>query len=273
MPELPPQTLMAELCYPEAPVLDAGSLLAGVRHRRPDAELVDGERGAILVSYRDIHEQYPESRSAPLVNAITTAVVDESLRDLTHTAWEQAGPALLGCRYSLLVTEFLGREVDSTTRLATFQAVLRAVVDATAPVATWWPASQQALDPAVAVEDPLRGAINVRKFPDLDDPDVAQLDTLGLGQLGLPDLQCHYRFLDSELLADRFVRIAREMAGGATPPTAAIRGITLHQRWPVQSAPALRGPARAVLTVDPGQPFTVATHTRRGTDSARSAYD
>ncbi len=264
---------MAELCYPTAPALEARTLLAGVRRWRPDAELVDGERGAILVSYRDVHEQYPESRSAPLVNAITTAVADDSPRDLTHTAWPGAGAALGSCRYSLLITEFLGREVETTVRLATFQAVLAAVVAATAPAATWWPASQQAVEPATAAADPLAGALNVRLHPDPDDEDVAILDTLGLGQLGLPDLQCHYRYLNSELLGARFADLARGMAGGDTPPTAAVRGITVHQRWPVQAAPALRGPARPVLSVDPGAPFLVVEHTRRGTDSRRSAYD
>jgi len=273
MPELPPQTLRAELCYPTAPKLDARTLLAAVRRSRLDADLVDGERGAILISYRDIHEQYPESRSAPLVNAITTAVADQSARDLTHTTWPGAGEALGNCRYSLLVTEFLGREVDSTVRLAVFQAVLSAVVSATAPAATWWPASEQALEPAYAAEDPMRGVVNLRNFPDPDDEDVAVLDTIGMAQLGLPDLQCHYRYLNTDLLAVRFIDLARGMAGGATPPTAAIRGITMHQRWPVQSAPALRAPVRPVLTVDPGAPFAVVEHTRRGTDSRRSAYD
>lgn len=273
MPELPSQTLMAELCYSESPALDAGSLLAAVRRHRPDAELADGERGAILITYRAIHQEYPESRSAPLVNAITTPVPDQAVRDLTHTGWEQAAAALRECRYSLLVTEFLGREVDSVQRLAAFHAVLRAVIVATSPRATWWPASRQAVDPRLIAADPLSGVINVRHLPDLRDPDVGLLDTLGLAQLGLPDLQCHYRYLNTELLTELFDRTAREMVAEATPPLAAVRGITRHQRWPVRSAPALLGPARPVLTVDPGEPFSAGADTRRGTDTRHSAYD
>jgi hypothetical protein len=273
MPELPSQTLVAELCYLAPPALSAAELLAAMRAYRPDAELVDGERGAILVSYRAVRDQYPESRSAPLVSGVTTAVADHSERDLRHTAWAQAGEALARCRYSLLVTEFVRREVDSAVRVAAFQSALRAMVETTRPLATWWPASQQAVEPEVAAADPLRGAVNIRHFPDLDEEEVSLLDTLGLAQLGLPDLQCHYRHLSTELLAERFGQIARELAGGATPPTAAIRGITLHQRWPVYSAPALRGPTRPVLTVDPGAPFVVAERTRRGTDSRHQAYD
>jgi hypothetical protein len=264
---------MAELCYAESPVLHAAAVLAGVCRYRPDAELADGERGAILMSYRSVREEYPESRSAPLVTAITTPVADQAQRDLTHTAWAQAGAALFGCRYSLVVTEFLGREVDTATRLAAFRAVLRAVIESTAPLATWWPASQQAVDPRVVALDPLAGAVNVRQVPDGNDPDVGVVDTLGLSQLGLPDLQCHFRYLNSELLADLFGRTAREMVAGGTPPLAAIRGITRHQRWPVRSAPPLVGPVRPVLTVDPGQPFVVGADTRRGTDTRHSAYD
>lgn len=269
---------MAELCYPTVTILDAGALLGGVRRFRPDAELVDGERGAILLSYREVHEQYPESRSAPLVNAVTTAVADRTARDLTHTAWEGAAEALAGCGYSLLITEFLGREVDSAVRLSAFGGVLRTVVEATAPLATWWPASRQALAPEAVAADPLRGVVNVRHFPASalngdDDPDVGMIDTLGLAQLSLPDLQCHFRYLNSALLDDLFARVARDMAVTASPPMAAIRGITRHQRWPVTAGQPLVGPARPVLTVDPGAPFAVVTHTRRGTDSRRSACD
>jgi hypothetical protein len=264
---------MAELCFPAVPTLDAQALLAGVRRFRPDAELVDGERGAILLSYREIHEEYPESRSAPLVNAITTAVADQNARDLTHTRWAGAGEALAECGYSLLITEFLGREVDASVRLAAFQGVLTTVIEATQPLATWWPASRQALEPAVAAQDALLGALNVRSIPDPDDADEGVVDTLGLAQLGLPDLQCHFRYLNPELLAELFGSLAREMATTSTPPMATVRGITRYQRWPVRSAPHLFGPARRVLAVDPGAPFAVATHTRRGTDSRHSAYD
>ncbi len=261
------------MCYPAAPALDAGALLAGVRRYRPDAELVDGERGAILLHYREIGDEYPESRSAPLVNAITTPVADSTGRDLSQTSWAQAGPALGRCGYSLVVTEFLGREVDSATRVAAFHGVLRTVIEVTDPLATWWPASGHALAPEVAAEQPLRGAVNVRRFPDPDDPDVCLVDTLGLAQLGLPDLQCHSRYLNSDLVAELFAQVAAEMVSTATPPLAAIRGITRYQRWPVTSATPLVGPARPVLTVDPGEPFVVVTHTRRGTDSRHSAYD
>jgi hypothetical protein len=220
-----------------------------------------------------VHDEYPESRSAPLVTAVTTAVADHSERDLRYTGWAGAGEALRRCRYSLLVTEFVRREVDIPVRVAVFASALRAMVAITRPLATWWPASQQAVEPEVAAADPLRAVVNVRSFPDPDDPEVALLDTLGLAQLGLPDLQCHYRHLSTELLADRFGRVAREMVTAATPPTAAIQGITLHQRWPVYSAAPLRGPNRPVLTVDPGTPFMVLERTHRGTDSRHQAYD
>ncbi len=274
MPELPSQTLMAELCYLAPPALSAADLLAGMRVRRPDAQLVDGERGrdpgqlprrprrvpgepVRSAGHRRHHRRRRPARAGP---------------DATPR-WAGAAEALSRCRYSLLVTEFVHREVDVRVRLSAFAGALRAMVELTRPLATWWPASQQAVQPEVAAADPIRGAVNIRHFPDPADDEVAVLDTLGLAQLGLPDLQCHYRHLNTELLADRFARTAREMADGASPPAAAIRGITVHQRWPVCAAPALHGPARSALTVDPGAPFAVQERTRRGTDSRHQAYD
>lgn len=263
MSEHPPQTIQVALCFAQVPRLDPAAILGAIRQQRPDADLVDGERnGAVLVRYRRLSEQYPGARTAPLLNAITTPVEDLDQRDLTHSGgWKQAAEVLRRCRYSLLVTEFLGRDVATATRLSAYQAALAAVIEATRPLATWWPVSRQALPPDQAAQDPLRGLVNVRTFtePPFADPrdeDVALMDTLGLGQLGLPDLQCHFRYLDRDLMTDLMTNATRFLAGGGRF-TGAMRGLTAHQQWPVRPARALAGPGRAVLTVDPGSPFLV----------------
>ncbi len=258
MSEHPPQTIQVELCFAQSPRLDPEAILGAIRQKHPDADLVDGERnGAVLVRYRKLSELYPDARSAPLLNAITTPVEDHDGRDLTHSgSWAQAAEVLGRCRYSLLVTEFLGREVDTATRLSAYQVALAAVIGATGPLATWWPASRLALPPADAARDPMLGLVNIRTFADPRDPDVTLMDTLGLGQLGLPDLQCHFRYLDRALMADLMTNAARFLAGGGQF-TGAMRGLTMYQQWPVARSRALTRPGRAILSIDPGAPFAV----------------
>jgi hypothetical protein len=206
------------------------------------------------VTYALLRNMYPDARSAPLLTAITRPIEDPEPRDLSHTRWPRAIEVLGGCRHSLLLTEFLGRDVDTGNRLGVYGAALGAVIEATRPAAVWWPGSQQALPPGEPVGDPVGALVNVRTFHDPTDPDVAIMDTLGMAQLGLPDLQCHFRYLGTDLMAGLLRNAARyQYEGGRI--TDAIRGFTVHQRWAVRSGSALAEPVRQVLTIDPGVPF------------------
>jgi hypothetical protein len=254
VPVRAPQTLMAELCFAESPALDAGQILEAIRLARPDADLTDTE-GNLLITYGLLQNMYPDARSAPLLSAITRPIEDTEPRDLSQSRrWPEAAQVLAGCRYSLLVTEFLGRDVDPRSRLAAYQAAVQAVISCTSPLATWWPGSQQAVRPADLAGDPLRGPVNVRLFEQPDDPDVAVMDTLGMTQLGLVDLQCHFRYLDRDMMTDLLRNAARFLFEGGDLE-GAVRGFTQHQRWPVRPRAALVGPDRPTLSIDPGGPF------------------
>lgn len=249
-----PQTLMAELCFAQAPLVDAADILHRVRQARPDADLTIAE-GSLIITYGLLCNMYPDARRAPLLNAITRPVPDGQPRDISQCAWDRAAEVLATCRYSLLVTEFLGRDVAVSDRLEAYQTALAAVIGATGPQVVWWPGSGQAVPPGEVSEDPLVGLINVRIFADPADPDVALMDTLGLSQLGLPDLQCHFRYLDRDLMRGLLHNAARfQFQHG--PLTEAVRGFTQHQRWPVHPAESLAGPARPMITIDPGEPFS-----------------
>jgi Domain of unknown function (DUF4261) len=245
---------MAELCFAERPAMDARRVLDAARLVRPDADLTESD-GNLLLTYGLLRNMYPDARSAPLLSAITRPVADTEPRDLSHSrSWPAAAEVLAGCRYSLLITEFLGRDVDPRSRVEALHAALRAVISVTSPVASWWPGSRQAVPPELLTEDSLRGLVNVRTFEDPEDPDVAIMDTLGMTQLGLPDLECHFRYLDRELMTGLLRNAARFLVEGGEID-GAIRGLTQHQRWAVRPRPPAQGPQRPSLSIDPGLPF------------------
>jgi hypothetical protein len=267
MSEAPPQTLMTELCFATAPTLDAEQILAAIRRVRPDADLVPDEQGggAVVIAYRELRNIYPDTRSAMLLNAITAPVAEspDHVRDLRYTRdWAQAARALGESRYAVLVADLLGRDVPPTVRMEAYQAALAAVVEAAAPLATWWPGSQQAVRPDQAVADPLRALVNVRLHTEPggeEGEEIAVMDTLGLYAFGLPDLQCRFRYLDRGLMAN-LLRNAADFLfrGGKFGLDRPMRGFTEEQRWPVLPASTIIGPERPTLTLDPGEPFTAA---------------
>jgi hypothetical protein len=245
---------MAELCFDRRPRLDPRRVLAAVRQVRPDADLTEAD-GNLVITYSLLRNMYPDARSAPLLSAITGPVDDTDGRDLSDSrGWTAAARVLGRCRYSLLVIEFLGRDVDSRSRVEAYHAAVLAAVTSTRPLATWWPGSRQAVAPRELTGDPLRGLVNVRTVPDATDPELTVTDTLGLTQLGLPDLQCHYRHLHPERMAGLLRGLAGQLLAGGVPRE--VRGLTVYQTWPVRPDVALIGPDRATLSIDPGSPFT-----------------
>jgi hypothetical protein len=200
-----------------------------------------------------------------LLNAITAPVAEspDHVRDLRYTRdWAQAARALGESRYAVLVADLLGRDVPPTVRMEAYQAALAAVVEAAAPLATWWPGSQQAVRPDQAVADPLRALVNVRLHTEPggeEGEEIAVMDTLGLYAFGLPDLQCRFRYLDRGLMASLLRNSADFLfRGGKFGPDRPMRGFTEEQRWPVTPAATIIGPERPTLTFDPGEPFSAA---------------
>lgn len=260
MSDSPVQALMTELCFAAPPSLDPERILAGVRRVRPDADLLPDAGGPLVIAYRELRNMYADARSAMLLNAITEPVAEspDHVRDLRYTeGWADAAQAFGASRYAILVADLLGQDVPPAVRVGAYQAALAAVVEAADPLATWWPASQQALPPDQAVADPLRGLVNVRLHADRADPEVAVMDTLGLASLGLPDLQCRFRYLDRGLMRGLLHNAARFLVrGGRFGTDQPMRGFTPDQSWPVRPAEPLARPDRPTLTIDPGPPFT-----------------
>jgi hypothetical protein len=92
--------------------------------------------------------------------------------------------------------------------------------------------------------------------PDAESGDIV-MDTLGLGALGLPDLQCHYRALSPEEVARCLYNTAWYIFsnGDVIENGHTVEGITPGTRWRCQHEDALVGPDRVVLDLNPGMPY------------------
>jgi hypothetical protein len=90
------------------------------------------------------------------------------------------------------------------------------------------------------------------------------MDSLGLAALGLPDLQCHFRGLDCNAIAGLLHNLGIYLFenGDVIEDGHTIDGIAANQRWRCQHEMSLIGPERAVLDIDPGQPFAAGNRNR-----------
>ena len=188
-----------------------------------------------------------------------------SLPDVSQTwDWPGAGPALSLAGSSVLVTELFAERHSPRDRVAALTSVVAALVAATSPVALSWPSSQRVSDPSAVLDPGVGGLLNVRLFSVSGDDDELVMDTLGLAPLGLPDLQCHFRDLDPAALASVLYSAGSYLlqAGDVIGDGETISGPRGDERWRCRREPALIGPARTVLDVDPGDPYAAGRRAR-----------
>ncbi len=183
--------------------------------------------------------------------------------------WPEARHASADARWSVSIADRNNRTTDYRRRLGHCQRIVVALIDALSPVAVHWIPSQQLLEPtqfATALREdgfgaPLPGGLNVRFFRlEFDGPASDQeylMDTVGLTQLGLADLQCHFRGLDPEDVSRTLYETAcYEYDHGAILGEGdTVQGPRPDDRWSCSQSSSLAPPERALLDLNPGFPF------------------
>lgn len=260
--EPPMQTLMAELLFARPPALDVGRLLADVQRSLPETSLVGNGQGGPMLAHERYTATFADGKRVPILTTFLlpddpTGRALEGEHDLSQTwSWPEAGEALARCTTSLAVAEMMGTIHQPRDRVRAFRTSLVAAAAQTAPVATWWPHSNQVVPPQELQRHELVGIVNVRLFRIEDDPGAVVMDTLGLHVLGLPDLQCHFRTLDPSAMASFLYDTAAYVYehGDVIEDGHTISGLRGDERWPCQHEEALVAPQRVVLDVDVGHP-------------------
>jgi hypothetical protein len=137
------------------------------------------------------------------------------------------------------------------------------MIEVTSPDVLAFKHSQQIVAPAdylaACGEGPFRrpGAFNVRFFNIADTGGDKVMDTRGLNEIGLPDLQCHYRGLEPNEVSRILYNLAVYLYdnGPVIESGHTIPGIDPATKWRCLHEDALIGPKRGVLDINPGPPF------------------
>jgi hypothetical protein len=83
------------------------------------------------------------------------------------------------------------------------------------------------------------------------------MDTLGLGALGLPDLQCRFCLLEPRAVARALYNTAWYLftEGDVIQDGHTVEGGAPGSRWRCRHEDSLVGPERVVLDLNPGPPY------------------
>lgn len=175
---------------------------------------------------------------------------------------ENAEELLSGSVATQLVTELMARQLPPPDRVALFHGVLRALIEVSEPFALLFKHSQQVVAPAdylaACDEDPIYrpGSLNVRFFNISNSDGDMIMDIRGLEEVGLHDLQCHFRDLEPNAVA----RVLHNTAlyifdnGPVIESGQTVAGIDPDSKWSCQFEESLLEPKREVLDLNPGSP-------------------
>ncbi len=202
------------------------------------------------------------SRAEPSADALGEVVPPPRPKELAasvgHTRdWPDAADAVAAARAAVRLVE----ELPSEERLGAFVARVAALADKLPCVAVWWRAAERLVEPrtlaaAARDEDPLRVAVNVRLFHvEEGRGDERVMDTVGLAELGLPDVQCHFYGLDAAAVAALLEETARYLfaEGDVIGDGDTVPGVD-GEAWTCRRELALVDPPRDVIDLTPPAP-------------------
>jgi hypothetical protein len=217
-----------------------------------------------------IHRQHPISYTEGQVPAQTAILATdqppqlESYRQEIQQSWGCRGAEALlrESKETRLVTEMMARLLPPQARVTLFHGVLRAMIELTNPHALVFKHTQQVVAPkdylAACSGEPIHrpGTLNVRFFNIANSGGDMVMDTRGLEEIGLHDLQCHYRGLEpnavSRVLYNTAVYIFQR--GPVIESGQTVAGTEPGSKWRCQFEESLLEPKRELLDLNHGAP-------------------
>lgn len=226
-----------------------------------------GADRAVLIVHKNHSVEYAEGR-APVHTAILATDQPpklEAYQQDIQQSWRcrRAEEFLRTSRETCLVTEMMAQLLSTHDRVSLFHGVLRAMIDVTGPDALVFKHSQQVIEPAdylaACGHDPINrpGSLNVRFFNISDSGGEMLMDTRGLADVGLHDLQCHFRDLDPKSVAAILFNTAVYIFqnGPVIQSGQTVAGIEPDSKWRCQIENSMLEPKREVLDLNPGKPY------------------
>lgn len=262
---------MVQLAFRTEPELDPRAIVERVEELiHSGITLPDGAVNDAAVLFMHAKHQF-ELSDGPVCGQTAFLRSSDGLESLAGFAdelqqsWDcdEAEELLEGTTTLPLVSELMSRGLEPTARLEIFHGVLQAVVEQTEPSALIFKHSQQIVAPNAYLESCSKppivrtGALNVRFFNISGSNGDMLMDTRGLSEIGLHDIQCHFRQLEPGAVARLLFNVGCYIVeqGPVIESGQTIDGLEPDSAWLCQFEDSLVPPERVLLDLNPGADF------------------
>lgn len=259
----------AELWMEEQPLILEDKLLENIKKYCGKVEVISRQDTAITFGFLDYIMEY---KNANVPVGITISLNDEDpqhekLKRSLEQSWSYdiKKELIEKCKFNISVADIMAVGLNYSKRIELFQKALYAVVELIPCEGINFYITEQVISREDYLEnnplnddyDPLFGTLNVRLFNVEGNRNKYLMDTLGLSAIGLCDLQCHFKNLDPNQIANILYSYGYYIfdKGDAATKVKTIQGISENDEWECKYEISLADPARVVLDINPGKEF------------------
>lgn len=262
------RTYHVRLLFKEEPIFNIPNFIEALGNRCGNMDTVSDELKNLIFAFRDYEVQYKDAVVPAQIMCITTDDIEEGVYEALSQShsWREAGLIVEDCKYMMLVTDFLSSGLNYKDRIDLYSRYLYTLVEHSNCDAIYFYHSQNVINPRDFLSneigsdnyDELFGFMNVRLFNIQGTEDEIVMDTLGLGAIGLPDIQCHFKLLDVNSVANLLYTYGNYLYvnGDVINDNETIQGVREDDKWVCQHESSLAGPERTVLDINPGSQFS-----------------
>lgn len=260
-------TYHIRLLFSQKPVIDLEALIESLRFRCGDIDVISAEAKNIHIGFKEYGYKHQDTIVPAQIVALQPEEFDEDLQEAIGQSWSwrEAGEIVESCNYAMLITDLLSAGLDYKDRVRLHSAFLYSLVEHCNCDAIYFYHSKNIINPAdflynrLESEDfnPLMGFVNVRLFNLEGTGNEMVMDTIGLAALGIPDIQCHFKNLDTNGIAGMLYSYGRYLYdnGDIINDNETVQGIN-DEKWLCQHETSLVRPQRNVLDINPGLEFS-----------------
>ena len=260
----------AELYMKEKPIILQNKLLENIKKYCGNIEIMSTQGTSITVGFMDYMLEYKNTDFPVLM---TIGIIDEKpdseeLRKILEQSWhyDKDKKSIENCKSKIVVTDLMAVGLEYAKRMELFQKALYSIVELMPCEAINFHITEQIISREDYLEnnplndgyDSMFGILNVRLFNIEGKKDEYIMDTLGLSAVGLCDLQCHFKNLNTDNVSDILYAYAYYIFDNPNvlDDIETIEGISKNDKWECQHEVALVGPERVVLDINPGKEFS-----------------
>lgn len=253
-----PEMLAVKLLFAEKPVIDRGRILELLKNRSIHAEFGGGDN-ALMFSFPDVMVHFTDAAIPAQCSILIPGEGDDAIgipqegyQQNWH--WPEAAEVVDLCKFEILVTNMMSRALDYKQQFEVFMNFVASVTEATQPRAIYSPGAQKIIQPEAAInfngEHYLTVLANVRLY-NLTDREEMLMDSVGLSQFGLPDLQCVFRSYDANTIAGLLWNYLYYIfeSGDIIESGNTLQGVEPGSKWKCIRSISLVGPERVVLDI------------------------